>query len=423
MRAATCLIAVICCCLAAHADDKVRIWTDVDGHTMEAQFVREIDGDATFLKDGKLVHMPLDRLSEKDQKLIRALEAGKKVEQDQPPAGAVSRDNLTDADESAPTTEGGKGRPSLTNQKVVPEIREWCQTSGRKTTGKFVRYHEGNVILTRQGRVASLPFDTLSPADKRYVRQWLAAKGDDSQLPPPLADEFVDGSALEGDARAAMALPVVAPLVGDVSRELVDQAAATGGLARGGFGSDGSTANAPSGFEQISAYATVEKAAEAAESHTHSTTPSLGWRLTTHANLARHRPPLVALLIGMPIGLAIGSLIGAIFLRIAASWVLWEEVPFAEAYVTALLSYVINGLLGFGIGLIFGAITQAADSHHLISLLMLPIGFLVQSSVISSRLDTDYGSACLITLVMTLISFLVAVIIGVMFFAVFLAAG
>src|SRR4051812_5734478 len=129
MRAVTFIIAVICC-LVALGDDKVRIWTDGDGRTMEAQFVREIDGDATFLKDGKLVHMPLDRLAEKDQQLIRALEAGKKVEQDQPPAGALTRDNLAAADESEPTTESGKGRPSLANQKLVPESREWCQTSG-----------------------------------------------------------------------------------------------------------------------------------------------------------------------------------------------------------------------------------------------------------------------------------------------------
>src|SRR5437660_12047990 len=81
-----------------------RVWTDVQGRTMEAQFVREVDGDATFLKGGKLVTMPLDRLCEKDQKLIRELEVSKKVEQDQPPAGALTRDLDPAADGNAATT-------------------------------------------------------------------------------------------------------------------------------------------------------------------------------------------------------------------------------------------------------------------------------------------------------------------------------
>src|SRR2546427_781341 len=63
-------------------------WTDVDGRTMQAQFIREVDGDVTFLKDGKLLIVPLDRFREEDQKLIRELEARKKVEEPVLPAGA-----------------------------------------------------------------------------------------------------------------------------------------------------------------------------------------------------------------------------------------------------------------------------------------------------------------------------------------------
>jgi len=49
--------AMIVClaCLTARAAEEVRTWTDTTGRTMQAQFVREVDGDVTFLKDGKLI--------------------------------------------------------------------------------------------------------------------------------------------------------------------------------------------------------------------------------------------------------------------------------------------------------------------------------------------------------------------------------
>ena len=50
-------------CLAFAADE-VRTWTDSQGRKMQAQFVREVDGDVTFLKEGKLITLPLEKLSE-----------------------------------------------------------------------------------------------------------------------------------------------------------------------------------------------------------------------------------------------------------------------------------------------------------------------------------------------------------------------
>jgi len=36
----------------------VRTWTDVQRRTMQAQFIREVDGDVTFSQEGKLVTLP-----------------------------------------------------------------------------------------------------------------------------------------------------------------------------------------------------------------------------------------------------------------------------------------------------------------------------------------------------------------------------
>ena len=81
---------------------------------MQAQFVREVDGDVTFLKDGKLVIVPLDRLSEQDQKAIRELEANKKVEETAPPAGALRPELPPNADSNSSVAPGSAARPSLT---------------------------------------------------------------------------------------------------------------------------------------------------------------------------------------------------------------------------------------------------------------------------------------------------------------------
>src|SRR3954463_2686415 len=104
MRPIVCLLT---CCLAliAAADDAVRTWTTADGTTMQAQFVREVDGDVTFLKDGKLIVVPLDRLSERDQKAIRDLETNKKADPTTPPAGAPREEPAIpapDADSAPP---------------------------------------------------------------------------------------------------------------------------------------------------------------------------------------------------------------------------------------------------------------------------------------------------------------------------------
>jgi len=49
---------------------------------MQAEFVRELDGDVTFLKDGKLIVIRLEKLSESDQQIVKDLSAGKEPQDD-----------------------------------------------------------------------------------------------------------------------------------------------------------------------------------------------------------------------------------------------------------------------------------------------------------------------------------------------------
>jgi hypothetical protein len=155
---------------------------------MQAVFLREVDGDVSFLKDGKLTIVAMEKLSEKDQKLIRELEASSRVAEEVRPAGAPRTDapaTVTNpfgspfgpgSDRSPKSGTGGK--------QSATDIRVWRDELGNQITARFVRVHEGNVILSRGARVQSLPFTSLSREDRQYLHDLLAARGEDHLLPP-----------------------------------------------------------------------------------------------------------------------------------------------------------------------------------------------------------------------------------------------
>src|SRR5512134_1379816 len=72
--------------IAGLALAKDRTWTSSDGRTMQGEFVRELDGDVTFLIKGKLVTIATDKLSQRDQQIVRDLAAGKEIIDDSAPA-------------------------------------------------------------------------------------------------------------------------------------------------------------------------------------------------------------------------------------------------------------------------------------------------------------------------------------------------
>ena len=49
--------------------------------------------------------------------------------------------------------------------------RTWTSRDGQTTTGKFVRLHNGNVVLMRGGRVITIPFQNFCDADQAYIRE------------------------------------------------------------------------------------------------------------------------------------------------------------------------------------------------------------------------------------------------------------
>jgi hypothetical protein len=118
---------------------------------------------------------------------------------------------------------------------------------------------------------------------------------------------------------------------------------------------------------------------------------------------------VVGFFIGLPIFAAIASLIAAIFLRAGTYWVTGAHLAYGDAYGVAFLMYIVQGFLGFGLAL---AMNQVSDEMaDMMSLASVPIGFLVQAGIISNRLETSFGQACVITLTMILTGLAVVAIV------------
>ena len=206
--------------LPIFAADEVRTWTDTQGRKMQAQFVREVDGDVTFIRDGKLITFPLDQLSEDDQKFIREAEAGKKVEENVLPAGAPRKvEGAEGFSLPADSATAEDTKANLAKQRINSGERTWRDLRGKQTVGKFVRIHQGNVVLLRGGRAVTIPFYLLSRQDREYVQELLAARGETAQIPPEPQEEAIAGAppAVEGGQGGAppgMPMPAGGPPAG-----------------------------------------------------------------------------------------------------------------------------------------------------------------------------------------------------------------
>jgi hypothetical protein len=180
---------------ASVAVAKERVWTSNDGRTMRGEFVRELDGEVTFLVGGKLQTVPLSRLSERDQQIVRDLAAGREVPDDSLPASADDPFTGPPAESKPPAASGSPAAvgpaeatpadrpPPLVSKPKTAVNRVWTDNQGRKTTGKFVRVFNGDVVLLRAGGPISIPFYDLAEADQEYVKDLLKSWGQEELIP------------------------------------------------------------------------------------------------------------------------------------------------------------------------------------------------------------------------------------------------
>ncbi len=184
-------LAVLLGAATAIAAGKVRTWTNTDGRTMQAEFVREVDGDVTFLKNGKLIVVPLEKLSVEDQKVVQDLAAGKEPEDDPFTPTAERKTPVEEKPAELPAEKPAAEKPEANSDKpkkpVTIQTRTWTDRFGNKSSGKFVRVDGNDVVLSRGARVVTVAFGNLSEADQEYVRSVLTSQGKEDAIPSATA--------------------------------------------------------------------------------------------------------------------------------------------------------------------------------------------------------------------------------------------
>ena len=75
---------------------------------------------------------------------------------------------------------------------ALAQARTWTDTQGRKMEAKFVRLHEGNVILLKGTKPVSVPLSQFSPEDQEHIRRQVENKGEAEPSPVSPALEPVE---------------------------------------------------------------------------------------------------------------------------------------------------------------------------------------------------------------------------------------
>lgn len=154
----------------ASAENNPRTWTDVQGRTMEAVFVRVVNGTAVFHRGKQVVKVPYSQLSAADQDRIRA-QLKREGHEDQLPPAPVA--DSIENDEIGGKAEIAKSGSSGNHAAAVEAMRTWTDSDGRKIVARFEHWN-GNesdpVILRQANGPLIVAFNKFSGADQDHLR-------------------------------------------------------------------------------------------------------------------------------------------------------------------------------------------------------------------------------------------------------------
>ena len=107
--------------------------------------------------------------------------------QDRDAVLALSEQEGTDNpfEEVADGTDSPASSPEAAKRPNATEQRMWMDAQGKQVKAKFVRMNGQNVVLSRSGRVSTVPYYNLSQADQDYVAELLKGRGEEDKIPPP----------------------------------------------------------------------------------------------------------------------------------------------------------------------------------------------------------------------------------------------
>ena len=106
---------------------------------------------------------------------------------------------------------------------------------------------------------------------------------------------------------------------------------------------------------------------------------------------------LLGLFFGMGVGLAIGSVIGAVLLHAAGSC-FDEDFSFGQAYAAFFFGRGATFFIAFIMGFVMALAGAERSTIEKGSALIIPIGFLIESAIMSTVLFTTFGRTVLLQL-------------------------
>lgn len=148
-----CLLAV-----GVHAQE-VREWTDANGRTLSGKFLELTpENNVRIDSNGEIFVIPLNAFVEADQQYAKQQQANASKPMT-PPKPKIDKSDET-----------------------LFENRDWSDYKDESIKAKFVRMHEGYVILLQGANAQKVSFHILSKKDQDWLRAHLQKRGEDDQI-------------------------------------------------------------------------------------------------------------------------------------------------------------------------------------------------------------------------------------------------
>lgn len=201
-------------CLLSTSLISAREWTDTAGRKVKGEFVELTDdGKVQLNVDGKILSIPLYRFSQADQEHIDSIKNGRQAPTEEkvdnpftsssvpnpfesggnePVKSPFESEESSPIRSSTPAIDAAGSKPASSDseeldRRDLTKMRTWVDSNGVTVKAKYIRIHNGMVILSQSGRIIQSDFYKLSPGDQKFLRDHLTAIGKADVIPSPPA--------------------------------------------------------------------------------------------------------------------------------------------------------------------------------------------------------------------------------------------
>ncbi|MEW4561420.1 hypothetical protein AB1K70_02780 [Bremerella sp. JC770] len=152
------LVCLFATCLSAQ---EVREWTDTNGRTLSGKFLELTSDDNVRIdSNGEIFVIPISAFVEADQQYAKQQQANASKPMT-PPKPKIDKSDET-----------------------LFENRDWSDYKDESIKAKYVRMHEGYVILLQGANAQKVSFHILSKKDQDWLRGHLQKRGEEDKIVP-----------------------------------------------------------------------------------------------------------------------------------------------------------------------------------------------------------------------------------------------